>query len=107
MVFAARRSSQQSRGLLTRGCLGLLPPVPTLSAQHAKCTEDLGLGRGRVGCAFWRAHRGLHHSMDMDGCRFMDGWVDGPVQRRSGGGTGSMTDEDERGRGWFANKLKR
>ncbi|KAI1126460.1 hypothetical protein F5Y10DRAFT_212036 [Nemania abortiva] len=73
----ARRTSQKSRGLTsTEPCRamswpGLLPSRP-LPAQEMH--GGLGLGRGTVGCAFWRAHRGLHSFDGLDRGSLFHGW---------------------------------
>lgn len=50
-------------------------PASFLPFPAQEMHGGVGMARGRVGCAFWRAHRGLH-SIDGRGLCFM-GWMDG------------------------------
>lgn len=37
------------------------------------------MGRGRLGCAFWRAHRWLHSIDGLSLIHGVDGWKDGQM----------------------------
>lgn len=54
-------------------------PASFLPFPAEKMHGGLGMGRGRLGCAFWRAHRWLHSIDGLSLIHGVDGWKDGQM----------------------------